>query len=116
MIITPILIGGLGNRLYQIANAFRLQDLHKSDLKFYRINPKPTDVPKYRHLVLRESDFDDFGGHNLLIKEGLPKSIDEIFPSFNFETTPTEIDKILINKNIMNEDILERIQKQIDRY
>lgn len=114
MIITPILIGGLGNRLYQIANAFRLQDLHKSDLKFYRINPKPNDVPKYRHLVLRESDFDDFGGHNLLIKEGLPKSIDEIFPSFNFETTPTEIDKILINKNLYYERNIDFILPNVD--
>ena len=26
------------------------------------------------------------------------------------------LEQILINKNIMNEDILERIQKQIDRY
>ena len=45
------------------------------------------------------SDFDDFGGHELLIKEGLPKTINEIFPKFNFEVNPTEIDQILLNKN-----------------
>jgi hypothetical protein len=106
MTITPILIGGLGNRLYQIANAFRLQDLYKvynCNLKFYRIRPKPTDVPKYRHLVLRQSDFDDFGGHNLVIKEGLPKSISELFPSIEFKTTPMEIDSILLNKSLYYE-------------
>lgn len=114
MKIIPILIGGLGNRLYQIANAFRLQDIYKSELKFYRIKPKSTDIPKYRHLVLRESDFDDFGGHDLVIKEGLPKSINEIFPYFNFEVTPTEIDEILINKNLYYENNINSIMPNID--
>jgi len=112
--LTPILIGGLGNRLYQIANAFRLQELHNYQLKFYRIKPKPTDIPKYRHLVLRESDFDDFGGHKLLIKEELPKSIDEIFPELNFETNPTEIDKILYNKNLYFENNIGSISPNVD--
>ena len=40
MTIIPILVGGFGNRLYQIANAFRLQDLYGSNLKFYKINTK----------------------------------------------------------------------------
>jgi hypothetical protein len=114
MTIVPILIGGLGNRLYQIANAFRLQSKHDADLKFYRINPKLSDVPKYRHLILRPSDFDDFGGHELLIKEGLPKSIDEIFPNFNFEVNPTEIDEILLNKNLYYENNINSLDSTRD--
>lgn len=114
MTITPILIGGLGNRLYQIANAFRLQDLHNTDIKFYRIKPKSTDVPKHRSLVLRESDFDDFGGHNLLIKESLPKSINELFPLFNFDSDPSEIDEILINKNLYYENNIGSILPNVD--
>jgi hypothetical protein len=107
MTITPILIGGLGNRLYQIANAIRLQEKFNCDLKFYRISPKSSDIPKYRHLVVRPSDFDDFGGHELLIKDGLPKTIDELFPTFNFELSPTDIDFILKNKNLYYENDIE---------
>jgi len=107
MTITPILIGGLGNRLYQIANAIRLQEKFNCDLKFYRISPKSSDIPKYRHLVVRPSDFDDFGGHELLIKDGLPKTIDELFPTFNFELNPTNIDFILKNKNLYYENDIE---------
>jgi hypothetical protein len=83
MKIIPILIGGLGNRLYQIANSFRLQELYNSDLEFYKIITQPSDVPKYRHLILREKDFDDFGGHNIIFKEKLPKTISELFPKLN---------------------------------
>jgi hypothetical protein len=107
MTITPILIGGLGNRLYQIANAIRLQEKFNCDLKFYRISPKSSDIPKYRHLVVRPSDFDDFGGHELLIKDGLPKTIDELFPTFNFELSPTDIDFILKNKNLYYENDID---------
>jgi hypothetical protein len=114
MTIVPILIGGLGNRLYQIANAFRLQNQFKTDIKFYRINPKLSDVPKYRHLILRPSDFDDFGGHELLIKEGLPKTINEIFPNFNFEVNPTEIDEILLNKNLYYENNINSLDPKKD--
>lgn len=112
--IVPILIGGLGNRLYQIANAFRLQDLYGSNLKFYKINAKHTDIPKYRHLVIRQSDFDDFGGHDLVIKEDLPKSISEVFPTLDFESTPTYIDDILINKQLIFEGNIESINPNID--
>ena len=112
--IVPILIGGLGNRLYQIANAFRLQDLYGSNLKFYKINTKHTDIPKYRHLVVRQSDFDDFGGHNLIIKENLPKSISEVFPTLDFESSPTYIDDILINKQLIFEGNIGSINPNID--
>ena len=57
MKIIPILIGGLGNRLYQIANAFRLQEMYNSELEFYKIQTQHSDVPKYRHLILREKRF-----------------------------------------------------------
>lgn len=112
--LTPILIGGLGNRLYQIANAFRLQEMYNYELKFYKIKSKPTDIPKYRHLVLRESDFDDFGGHTLLVKNELPKSIDEIFPKLNFEINPKEIDDILTNKKLYFERDINSISPDVD--
>ena len=114
MTIIPILIGGLGNRLYQIANALRLQELYGANLKFYRIKSKPTDVFKYKHLILRESDFDDFGGHDLIIKENLPKSINELFPSFDFETIPSEIDSILEGKNLYYENNINSMMPLID--
>jgi len=114
MTIIPILIGGLGNRLYQIANAFRLQDLYKSNLKFYKINAKHTDIFKYRHLVIRKSDFDDFGGHDLVVKENLPKSISEVFPNLDFESSPTYIDDILINKQLIFESNIGSINPNID--
>jgi hypothetical protein len=95
MKIIPILIGGLGNRLYQLANAIRLSKIHNMDLKLFNINPQPSDVPKYRHLILRESDFYDFGGHSLVEKDGLPKTFSEIFPSIDYDTNPIMIDNLL---------------------
>jgi septation ring formation regulator EzrA len=47
MTIIPILVGGFGNRLYQIANAFRLQDELNCDIKYYRINPTKEDVSNF---------------------------------------------------------------------
>ena len=100
MTVYPILVGGFGNRLYQIANALRLQEELGANLIFHRISPTPDDVARYRHLVLREADFEDFGGHKLLIKNGLPNSIDEIFPSLDIIKTPTLVKNITENKNI----------------
>ncbi len=85
--IYPILIGGLGNRLYQIANAFRLRDKYGFNLKLYSIDPLPTNFDDYRTLgVKRPEDFADFGGHKLIKKEGLPQTINELFPKLSFET------------------------------
>lgn len=114
MKIIPILIGGLGNRLYQIANAFRLQEMYNSELEFYKIQTQHSDVPKYRHLILREKDFDDFGGHNLVIKENLPKTISELFPTLNWNLNGTKIDDILINRNLYYENIIQNINPEID--
>jgi hypothetical protein len=114
MKIIPILIGGLGNRLYQIANGFRLQEMYNSDLEFYKIQTQPSDVPKYRHLILREKDFDDFGGHNLVIKENLPKTISELFPNLNWNLEGTKIDDILYNRNLYYENIIQNINPEID--
>jgi hypothetical protein len=114
MKIIPILIGGLGNRLYQIANGFRLQETYNSDLEFYKIQTQPSDVPKYRHLILREKDFDDFGGHNLVIKENLPKTISELFPNLNWNLGGTKIDDILHNRNLYYENIIQNINPEID--
>jgi hypothetical protein len=52
MTIIPILVGGFGNRLYQIANAFRLQDELNCDVKYYRINPTKEDVLNFRRTIL----------------------------------------------------------------
>lgn len=114
MKIIPILIGGLGNRLYQIANAFRLQEMYNAELEFYKIQTQHSDVPKYRHLILREKDFDDFGGHNLVIKENLPKTISELFPTLNWNLNGTKIDDILINRNLYYENIIQTINPEVD--
>jgi hypothetical protein len=99
MTITPILIGGFGNRLYQLANAIRLTKIHNMDLKLFNISPQPSDVPKYRHLILRESDFHDFGGHSLVGKDDLPKTFNEIFPSIDYDPNPITIDNLLTGKH-----------------
>ena len=98
MTITPILVGGLGNRLYQLANALRLQEKFNADLKLFKIKTQPNDVMNHRSLVLRLEDFDDFGGHTLLEKEGLPKTISELFPTLNIYDEPQFINDILSNK------------------
>jgi hypothetical protein len=114
MTIIPILVGGFGNRLYQIANAFRLQDELNCDVKYYRINPTKEDVSNFRNLVLRVSDFDDFGGHELTQKEGLPNNICDIFPTLNFESTPTKINDIINGKNIFFEPSIGQITQNSD--
>jgi hypothetical protein len=99
MKVIPILIGGFGNRLYQLANAIRLKKIHNMDLKLFNIKPQPSDVPKYRHLILRESDFHDFGGHSLVEKDGLPKTFNEIFPSIDYDSNEITIDELLQGKH-----------------
>jgi hypothetical protein len=114
MTIVPILVGGFGNRLYQIANAFRLQEELKCDVKYYRIDSIDNDVRNFRNLVLKKSDFDDFGGHELLKKDNLPKNIYEIFPNLNFEQTPTRIENILSDKNLFFEHNINHITQDRD--
>ena len=112
--LTPILLGGLGNRLYQIANAFKLQKEHNFDLKFHRINPQQVDAQKYRTFVVKKSDFDDFGGHNLVVKENLPKTISELFSKLNFDSNPMTIDEIISNKQLYFEGRFEQIDNTKD--
>lgn len=114
MIITPILVGGLGNRLYQIANALRLQENFNAELKLYKIKTQPSDLINNRHLILRLEDFDDFGGHTLLEKDGLPKSLPELFPTLNFEKEPTLINDILHNKRLIFENNVNSIDNNHD--
>jgi hypothetical protein len=114
MTIIPILVGGFGNRLYQIANAIRLQDELNCDVKYYRINPTNEDVSNFRNLVLRTSDFYDFGGHELIQKEGLPNNICDMFPTLNFESTPTKINEIITGKNLFFETNISQITKNSD--
>lgn len=103
MKIIPILVGGLGNRLYQIANAIRLKKIYNSDLEFYRIDATEADVKKFRHLVHRIGDFDDFGGHTISPLVNLPTTINDIFPKLNFSQEKIRIDSLLFNKNLFFE-------------
>ena len=89
--IIPLLIGGLGNRLYQLANAFRLRDKYNTELKLYSLDPLPENLANYAYLgVRRPEDFADFGGHYLNKKDGLPQTLNELFPTLNFETIAYE--------------------------
>jgi hypothetical protein len=114
MTITPILVGGLGNRLYQLANALRLQEKFNADLKLFKIKTQPNDVMNHRSLVLRLEDFDDFGGHTLLEKEGLPKTISELFPTLNIDDEPQFINDILSNKQLVYENNVHLVDGKND--
>lgn len=96
--LTPILLGGLGNRLYQIANSFKLQKQYGFDLKLHRIDPQDIDALTYRRFVVKKSDFDDFGGHKIVVKENLPKTIDQLFSKLDFDETPRKIEEIISDK------------------
>jgi hypothetical protein len=104
MIVTPVFFGGFGNRLYQLANALRIQENFNSELKIYKINPKQNDVKNFRSLVLRVNDFEDFGGHTLLEKEGLPKTFSEIFPTLDINNEPHLLNDVLSNKQLFYEN------------
>jgi hypothetical protein len=112
--VSPIFVGGFGNRLYQLANIFRLQKKFNFNTKFYRIKSNENDVLNFRSLVLRASDFDDFGGHELIRKEGLPSNITEIFPSLNWENRVVTINEILQNKILFFENNINSISPHDD--
>jgi hypothetical protein len=112
--LTPILLGGLGNRLYQIANSFKLQKKYGFDLKLYRINPQDIDALTYRTFVVKKSDFDDFGGHNIIVKENLPQTIDQLFSKLNFNKTPITIDEIISDKKLYFEGNIGHIDNTIN--
>lgn len=109
MNISVVLIGGFGNRLFQIANALRLQRLYKCNLTFYKIIANQTDVNKLRFLVLRCSDFDEFGGHELSKKEGLPHTMNEIFPLFDWHNETTDLNNLLTNNQLVLENSLDKL-------
>lgn len=112
--ISPILVGGFGNRLYQLANIFRLQRKFNFVTKFYRINSTQNDVINFRSLVLRTSDFDDFGGHEVIKKDNLPFMINDVFPKLNWDTKLTEISEILQNKILYFENNVSLIDGNHD--
>lgn len=114
MTIHSIMVGGFGNRLYQIANMLRLKEIYGCDIKFYRVNASQNDVYNFRNLALRPSDFDDFGGHVLLQKNNLPNTINEIFPTLNFTIEKESIDSIISNKRVVFEHQIESIGKGED--
>jgi hypothetical protein len=111
MTIHSIMVGGFGNRLYQIANMLRLQKIYNCNLKFYRVSATQNDVFNFRNLALRPSDFDDFGGHELAQKDNLPKNINQIFPTLDFTDEPTSINSIISDKRVVfehqNDSIIE---------
>jgi hypothetical protein len=112
--ISPLLVGGFGNRLYQIANIFRLQKKFNFNTKFYRINATQNDVSNFRSLVLKTSDFDDFGGHKVVQKDNLPFDIIDVFPLLNWEKDISNINEILHNKVLYFENNVSSINPSYD--
>lgn len=110
MKLIPILVGGFGNRLYQIANAIRLSKLYNFDLEFYRIKPTDKDVIRFRHLIHKPSDLDDFGGHTLVTSKNLPNIINDIFPTLNFSNNQVEIDTLISGKNLFFEQNIDQLR------
>ena len=114
MTIHSIMVGGFGNRLYQIANMLRLQKIYNCNIKFYRVSATQKDFLNFRNLALRPSDFDDFGGHELVQKENLPNSINQIFPSLDFTDEPFSIGSIIRDKRIIFEHQINSITEGED--
>jgi len=114
MALFPIFIGGFGNRLYQLANAFRLQDLYECDLVFHDVIPQNGDHNRFRFLIHKESDLDEFGGHVLIKKPGLPQSFVEIFPNLNWNLSITNLNEILKDKRIYFEHNVLEIEPDYD--
>jgi|LakMenEpi03Aug12_release.lakeMendotaPanAssembly.Ray.scaffolds.fasta_scaffold222803_2 hypothetical protein len=109
MTIYPILVGGLGNRLYQIANALRIGEELNCDVKFSRVIATNNDVNNFRHLAIRTEDFSDFGGHPLITKSGLPSTINDIFPNLSFSENQHYISDIINNKQIFFEHNINQL-------
>jgi hypothetical protein len=114
MNISTVLIGGFGNRLFQLANAFRLQKLYQCHLTIHKIIPKQSDVDNFRFLVIRTSDYEEFGGHEILIKEGLPQTLNEIFPLLDWNNEPTDLDLLLQNNQLVLESNLTKLNNFVD--
>ena len=114
MTIHSIMVGGFGNRLYQISNMLRLQKIYNCNIKFYRVSATQNDVFNFRNLALRMSDFDDFGGHKLIKKENLPKTINQIFPTLNFTEKSVSVSSIVQGKRVVFEHQIDSIVKGED--
>jgi hypothetical protein len=109
MTITPLLIGGFGNRLYQIANAIRLKNEYDLDLLLYNVIPEPKDVDRFRHLILRPSDLDEFGGHQISTTK-LPTTLRDIFSGLTFNAESVSVDTLLNNKQLYDEQYIHLFQ------
>jgi hypothetical protein len=114
MNISTVLIGGFGNRLFQLANAFRLQKKYQCHLTIHKIVPKQIDVDNFRFLVIKTSDYDEFGGHEILKKEGLPHSIEEIFPLLDWNSETEDLSTLLSNNQLVLETNLTKLNNFVD--
>jgi hypothetical protein len=112
--ISPILIGGFGNRLYQIANIFRLQKHLNCKTKFYSINATDVDAANFRSLVLKPSDFDDFGGHSFTPIKELPSKITEVLPNIKWHQKPVTMNELLFGKFLYYENNVYTINTNHD--
>lgn len=109
MKVYPILIGGFGNRLYQIANSLRIGKQHNCDVVFSDVIASQNDVSSFRHLVIRPSDFDDFGGHNLAKNDFLPNTVREIFPNLSWQNSKINLSELISNKKVYFEKDITNI-------
>ena len=114
MKITPILIGGFGNRLYQLSNALRLADKFNGDVVLPNLKISYQDVRRFNNLVIREADFSDFGGHKLTTIDGLPTKINEIFTGIKYNDEETTIDNLLNNSKIYYEETINTVDGNDD--
>lgn len=108
--IYPILMGGLGNNIYQLANALRLQEKFGCEMQIPLITAQITDIPKYKHYVYKMVDLEALGGHRLVKKDGLPQSFEEIFPTLDFIKDVT-IDEIIQGKELYYEWDIDKVDE-----
>lgn len=89
--ITPVFQGGIGNNLYQIAVTISLSIDNKSKPVFLL----PTNIEK-KHIAI-------YGGHDIIAKDNLPKTLDEIFPNLFFIKNNEDIGNFIKNKDYHKE-------------
>jgi len=90
-LLTPILTHGLGNKLFQIAAALGLAADNGGRTRFVVSSVTPERYEKNKSAITVDwQDFDGFGGHSIAEIDGLPRSLEELFPRLGFETETIE--------------------------